>query len=159
MGIVKIKYIAATLGIIIILVAVIIYASNPDVNYLQKQTEWAEKVAGAMENQQQVDQDYLSGSITKTELISKTNSNKATVDKVVAEMEKTTPPSKYQHIHELLLSAYKEDSNGLKIIIQGTNLTVVNQATNLFQNATARIDQATNELGNITQRAIKNYGG
>jgi hypothetical protein len=157
--IVKIRYIAATLGIIIILVAVIIYSSNPDVNYVQKQTEWAEKVAGAMDNQQQVDQDYLAGSISKTELISKTNNNKVTVDNVVAEMEKTTPPNKYQHIHELLLSAYKKDSDGLEVIIQGANSTVVNQAKDLFQNATSKIDQATNELGNITQRAIKNKVG
>jgi hypothetical protein len=157
--IVKIKYIAAILGIIIIIVAVIIYSNNPDVDYMQKQAEWAEKVAGAMDNQQEVDQDYLARSITKAELISKTNSNKVTVDNVVAEIEKTIPPSKYQHIHELLLSAYKEDSKGLKLIIQGANLTVVNQAMNLFQNATAKIDQATNELSNITQRAIKNYSG
>jgi hypothetical protein len=157
--IVKIKYIAATIGIIIILVAAIIYSNNPDVDYIQKQTGWAGKVASAMDNQQQVDQDYLAGNISKIELISKTNSNKVTVDNVVTEMEKTTPPSKYLHIHELLLSAYKEDSNGLKIIIQGANLTVVNQARNLFQNATPKIEQATNELGNITQRSIKNYSG
>jgi hypothetical protein len=148
--IVKKQKITVTL-ILTILIAVTISGcttSDPNQAYAYKQTGWGEKVGAAMENQQKVNQEYLAGNITSNEFISKTKSNKKTIDNVIAEMEKTTPPSQFKQIHEISLSAYKEDSKGLQLTMQGKNLnniTFLKQATDL-------INQANKQLGNITRR-------
>jgi len=139
-----------TLGIIMIILAVTISGcttSDPNQAYLYKQTGWGEKVGAAMENQDKVNQEYLVGNITSNEFISKTKSNKETIDNVIAEMEKTTPPSQYKQIHEITLSAYKEDSKGLQLTVQGKNL----KNNTYFKQATDLINQAK-QLSNITRR-------
>jgi hypothetical protein len=92
------------------------------------------------------------GTIDQATGVAALTNDKQQIDGVISDMQGVTPPTKYQNIYNLILEANQDTSQGLQDGINGINNNdpnEINQGTNLFNDATDKLNQATTEESNM----------
>ncbi len=121
--------------------------------YIQSMLNYIQDVQSMMEETSTISEGVADGSIDPFYAAEFYRTKKEELDQIISDMEAIDVPSRFQNIHDLILSAFRDYSEAFGLAADGCeNLDAnsIERATDLIYSGAEKIQQATDELNSIS---------
>jgi hypothetical protein len=121
-------------------------------DYRNKVYAWTTDMASVADGMGNVARGLAGGYLSDGEAIGRLNSLQSTTQRVMGEMQSTTPPSKYSNIHQNLHSSVQDCNRAITLMETGITTkksSYISQANDLINSATRKVDSATDEMNTL----------